>query len=157
MIIILKKIKIMLIAISLIFLTLGFYPITKADPITHYVYPGQSIQTAINNANPGDIVFVYNGTYYENLFIDKKINLVGENRNTTIIDSGGNGNAVMVYDAYNLTISGFTIQNSSGVLMQGLMILDASYNEVFDNIFKNNYIGVNLKSYCSENIIHLFK
>jgi hypothetical protein len=144
----------MLIAISIIILSFGFYPITKADPTTIYVQPGESIQDAIDTANPGDTVFVYNGTYYENLFIDKKINLVGENKNTTIIDGGGNDNAVMVYDAYNITISRFTIQNSTGLVMQGLMIWDADYNEIFDNIFKNNYIGVNLKNYSNDNIIH---
>jgi len=33
------------------------------------------IQDAINDANPRDTVFVYNGTYCENLIVDKSINL----------------------------------------------------------------------------------
>ena len=35
------------------------------------------IQDAIDDASDMDTVFVYNGTYYENVFIDKTINLIG--------------------------------------------------------------------------------
>ena len=45
-----------------------------------------TIQLGINNANPGDTIFVRNGVYYENIIIEKKITLVGENKNNTIID-----------------------------------------------------------------------
>ena len=46
-----------------------------------------SIQSAVNDANPGDTVFVYNGTYYETVYIDKNdITLLGEDKNITIID-----------------------------------------------------------------------
>lgn len=44
------------------------------------------IQDAIDNASNGDTVFVYNGIYYENLVVDKSINLQGENKEYTIID-----------------------------------------------------------------------
>ena len=60
----------------------------------------------------------------------------------------------MVFDANNLKISGFTIQNSGGTIWQGLLIWFASNIEVFDNIFRYNHIGVNLKSYTSENKIY---
>lgn len=50
------------------------------------------IQDAIDNfANNGDTVFVYSGTYNENVVVDKTITLQGEDRNLTIIDSGGGG------------------------------------------------------------------
>ena len=48
------------------------------------------IQDAVDNASDGDTVYVFNGTYYENVFIGRSINLIGENKDTTIIDGGGN-------------------------------------------------------------------
>jgi hypothetical protein len=55
-----------------------------------------SIQDAIDNASIGDTVFVYNGTYYEIITIDKSINLVGEDRYNTIIDGIGEYRIVVV-------------------------------------------------------------
>ena len=86
---------------SLIVIIVEIAPIVKA-PTTWYVddVPGSggpgdppedftSIQDAINASIDGDTVFVYNGTYYENVGVGKTINLTGENRDTTIIDGGG--------------------------------------------------------------------
>jgi len=72
------------------------------------------IQDAINNASDGDTVFVYNGTYYENVIINKNNHiLTGEDKNTTIIDGGKrNGNVVTIYYVDWVAISGFTIKNS---------------------------------------------
>jgi len=69
------------------------------------------IQDAIDNASDGDRIFVYSGTYYEKIVIDKSVILVGEDKNTTIIDSSHSENIVNIV-CDNATISGFTIQNS---------------------------------------------
>lgn len=45
---------------------------------TRNVWPGQSIQRAVNRAHPGDTVFVHHGTYHQTVTIRKNdINLVG--------------------------------------------------------------------------------
>ena len=71
-----------------------------------------SIQEAIDNANEGDMVFVKAGIYYENLNIKKSLILLGENRDTTIIDGRKTGTVFNVTQN-SVKISGFTIQNSS--------------------------------------------
>ena len=48
-----------------------------------------TINGGISLASDGDTVYVYGGTYIENVIVDKTINLTGENRDKTIIDGGG--------------------------------------------------------------------
>ena len=67
------------------------------------------IHDAINDTIEGDTVFVYNGTYYEhNITINNSINLIGENRDDTII-SGFNISEIIIVDSDWFNISGFTI------------------------------------------------
>ncbi len=69
------------------------------------------IHDAIDNASDGDTVFVYNGTYIENVVVDKSINLIGEDRDITIINRNKFNDVVNII-ADGVTISCFTIQNS---------------------------------------------
>jgi len=107
------------------------------------------IQDAINDADSGDTVFVYDDSspYYENLFLYKTISLIGEDKNTTIIDGNKYSNVIFV-NADMVTISGFTLVNSSVDVATirpeqyaGVDIF-ANYTTVTNNIIKDNYIGV---------------
>ena len=70
-----------------------------------------TIQEAINAANPGDTVQVRAGTYYEHVVISKSILLIGENRNTTVIDGKGTGTVVLI-SANHVNVTGFTVRNA---------------------------------------------
>ncbi|MHA2390098.1 MAG: hypothetical protein ACXACW_15360, partial [Candidatus Hodarchaeales archaeon] len=73
-----------------------------------------SIQDAIDDAVDGDTVFVYEDSspYNEpDIIIDKSINLIGEDKYTTVIDGGGSGDVIFV-SADWVNITRFTIQNS---------------------------------------------
>ena len=102
-------------------------------------YP--TIQEAIDHANSGDTIFVHNGTYYEHVIIDKSLSLIGENRNSTIIDGEGT-NSVILVAANNVYISGFTIQKS-GVMKSGILI-DSSGNNISHNTITNSSNGIYL-------------
>ena len=102
------------------------------------------IQDAIDNSSDGDTVFVYDGIYYENVVINKsRISLIGENKETTIIDGGGFGSVVHInYKGTEVTISGFTIQNSGEDWVRhyaGIEIRNEG-NTITGNIIRKNPI-----------------
>jgi len=96
-----------------------------------------SIQDAIDDAYDGDTVFVYgeSSPYYENIEVDKQINLIGEDRNITIIDGDRNESTVNIKTDW-VNISEFTIYNGS-------YAKGAIYIEEFDfnTIYKNIIVG----------------
>lgn len=88
---------------------------------TIYVGPNgnfTTISAAVANATAGDTIIVANGTYREQVLINKSLSLVGQNRNNTIIDAGGANYAVQI-TASNVTLSGFTLRNQTTDPTQG--------------------------------------
>jgi parallel beta-helix repeat protein len=79
-------------------------------------HPYQHINEGIAAATPGDTVFVFSGTYTENVVITKNLTLTGESKDTTFIDGGGNGHVLHIYgsDTNSITVhvSGFSIRNA---------------------------------------------
>ena len=102
-----------------------------------------TIQAAINDADHGDTVFVYDDSspYNENIVVDKSINIFGESRDTTIIDGGDFGNVVYILGD-GVYISGFTIQNSgSGETDAGIYIW-SNQSIISGNILDDNFFGI---------------
>lgn len=134
-----------------------------------------TIQNAIDNASDDDTVFVYSGIYDDYYItneacvrIKKCINLVGEDKNSTIIDGRSIGKVIWTDpSAGGVTISGFTIQNSgnneydAGIwlsspnsFISGNKIISnrmgiglwGGYSTIKDNIISNNGDGIRLSS-----------
>lgn len=104
-------------------------------------WPYCKIQYAIENASSGDCICVMNGTYYENVFINKSINLIGENRDTTVIDGGNNGVVVYIYYTNQVNISSFTVTNGhTGIKMRQSNYCNISMNYINDNILAGMHI-----------------
>jgi parallel beta-helix repeat protein len=106
-----------------------------------------SIQDAINASNDGDTVYVYNGTYYENVVVNRSINLNGEDRNSTIVNGGGTGIVVYVTADW-VNITSFTITNG----IYGLYLDSSSNNNIINNNVSNNEYGIELHSSLNNNI-----
>ena len=70
------------------------------------------IQDAINDAVDGDTVFVYDDSspYYEHLVVNISINLIGEEKNTTIIDGNGVRTILKILTS-KVKIINFTLKN----------------------------------------------
>ena len=70
-----------------------------------------TIQSAIDAGGWGATIYVYNGTYHENIVISLPLTLIGEGRDVTTIDGQGVGDVIYIWDN-NVTITGFTVTNA---------------------------------------------
>ena len=101
------------------------------------------IQDAIDNSSHGDTVYVYDDSspYYENVVINKSINLIGEDKDTTIIDGNENGHVVFV-DWDEVIIKEFTITNAGNEFLDSGIYTRSDNNEFSGNVLTNNYVGI---------------
>jgi parallel beta-helix repeat protein len=112
---------------------------------------------------------VYNGTYSENVNVNKMINLTGEDKNSTIINAQGSGDAVVV-NADWVNVSGFKmtgggpLTGDSGIELNnvencrvtsniivsngiyGIYLISSNWNNVIGNSVSNNYYGMCVRS-----------
>ena len=155
-----------LLLIGMLTLAFNIQPL-KADPKTVYVdddniagpwdgspeHPYQSITSALEHASVNDTIYVYNGTYYENVVVNKTVSLIGENEHNTIIDGSGVGTVIEV-TANNVNICGFTIQNSGPYpgARAGIYVNHSSGIDINHNIITNNSDGIWLE-YSSNNTV----
>jgi len=148
----------------------GYYPVTllvwddnnNMDTEQYIVHVGKTlyvggsgpnnytkIQDAIDDASDGDTIFVFNGTYYETIIVNKSINLIGENRNSTFIRNWNwDGIVNIVTDWVN--ISGFTFREG----YCGIRI-NANYNTISNiniSLFYG-YYGIYLTNFSKCNNI----
>lgn len=70
-----------------------------------------TIQSAINAADPSDVINIASGTFYERLTINKALTLNGDTSTTTIIDGQELGNPITV-NASNVNITNLTVQHT---------------------------------------------
>lgn len=138
-------------------LTLAFnIQSVKAEPKTWYVDddgPADFSKIGDTIASPlvidGDTIFVRSGTYHEhNLNVYKSLSLVGEHKETTIIDGDGFGPVVKIarFPPKPVNITGFTIQNGSQdwfyTLGSGVLLYYAESCNISDLIVSNSRYGI---------------
>jgi parallel beta-helix repeat protein len=102
------------------------------------------IQDAVDNASEGDTVFVYDDSspYYESVVVNTSIMLVGESRDTTVIDAEAvNYSLALSIYADNVQVRGFCFQNT-GWESYGLGVFTVSDIVIADNLFPGNFNGI---------------
>lgn len=100
-----------------------------------------SIAAAIARADSGATVHLGAGTYSENLVLGKTLTLEGEGPGATVLRSAsaGNGDAVTVNNASNVTLSNLTIEQYA----YGLRLNGAAHGVTVERVaFQDNTYGV---------------
>ncbi|HVQ00080.1 MAG TPA: NosD domain-containing protein [Candidatus Thermoplasmatota archaeon] len=147
--------------ITLIFLVIGLSLPTTAQNLEQrsftllpgeILYVGGSgpgnytrIQDAIDNASNGDTVFIFPGTYYESILLDKALRIEGENQTTVILDSQSVFTHGILIQSSDTTVCNMTIQNyQSFTAGAGVIITDATLRHIiFTNLtLLNNWYGI---------------
>ncbi|NQE53620.1 Cell surface glycoprotein [ANME-1 cluster archaeon GoMg3.2] len=104
------------------------------------------IQEGINDADDGDTVLVYNGTYTETVDLNKRLTLVGEEMPK--IEAHGSGDAIHV-TADNCTVKGFCCVNAQPSPYAGIHV-ESCNNFIVENTCKDNYKGIYLSGSSNE-------
>jgi parallel beta-helix repeat protein len=147
---------------SIVYVDDDFNSSTPGWQSTHF----DVIQDGIDAVTERGTVYVYNGTYYENLLINKTINLIGEDTNTTIIDGNRTGHVITI-DTENVNISGFFIMNATNTFDYGGIYVRKSNTHIFNNKVTSCYNAIKIRAadlntinnnfvYGNSNGIHLY-
>jgi nitrous oxidase accessory protein len=105
------------------------------------------IQDAIDNASEGDTIFVFNGTYYENIVVNKNIDIIGEDKTYCIMDASGKYYAIKIVSD-DVVVRNFFITNATRLLWPdpwevGSLGISHSKNVTIENnVFSKNFIGI---------------
>ncbi len=115
-----------------------------------------TIQDAIDDAGTGgETILVGNGTFYENIIINKA-NLTLQNSSSPVIDGSGTGNVVTI-TANNVNMSGFTVQNSNYTypdpVYSGILIDGATGCNIHGNNLDHNANGIMVQNSTGPNTL----
>ena len=113
------------------------------------------IQDAVNASSDGDVIIVYNGTYVENVDVNKSITIVSASgAENTIVQAKNSNDHVFEVTADYVNISGFTVQNASSWWTAGIYLDSADYCNISYNNVSNNYRGIILRSSSNNDIFN---
>ncbi len=105
------------------------WTVHPTDPTASYT----TIQDAINGADDGDTIEVWNSTYTENVIVNKSLTLRGEGRDVVTVQANDSDNHVFNVTADMVNISGFTVTGVTGKGKAGMCLNNADYCNIFDN------------------------
>ncbi|KYK24677.1 hypothetical protein AYK25_06040 [Thermoplasmatales archaeon SM1-50] len=102
-----------------------------------------TIQNAVDDATEGDTVFVYNESspYFENVLVDKSINIIGEHAETTVVNGDGYNNTFCIV-AQKVHLEYFTICNNQTENNNAGVRIRSNDTRISNNIIINNKYGI---------------
>jgi parallel beta-helix repeat protein len=132
------------------------------------VNDGESIQQAVQSAQPGTTIQVMPGTYKETVFIDKDgIRLIGviQESRRPVLDGEGKLNDAILYSGNNIVVENFTITRykGNGIMSQAgnnweirnNLIIDTGVYGIFPQLGQNGVIEHNVVSGIEDAAIYV--
>lgn len=119
-----------------------------------------TIQQALSQAQPGDSIHIYSGTYQENISIHTAQLTIegkpyelgsGNDIDAPLIQGDTSGNVISIH-AEETSISGLIIQNSGSAYYDAGISIYCDHNNIQANGITGNFYGIVLNN-CSENTI----
>jgi parallel beta-helix repeat protein len=111
------------------------------------------IQDAIDKSIDRDIIYIFNGTYNENIVINKSINLIGNDKTKTSI-IGNNSLYTILIKTQRVNITKLAIEKSRvGIYISGY---NNSNNNISNNIIAENWEGIRIQNSSNNIIINNF-
>ena len=100
-------------------------------------FPYKTIHEGIAAARSGYTIFVFNGTYIENVVITKNLTLTGESKDSTFIVGEGNDHVIhangTVMSDISVNVSGFTLRNAGGIRYNTIAFSYIANGEITQN------------------------
>ena len=136
----------MILAFAVLFVTLVFVNVDCAFAATHYVNSGESIQAVVDMANQSDTIIVRDGTYDENVDVNKCLTIQSENgSDSTIVLAANSDDHVFEITTDYVNISGFRVEGATvGWMKAGIYLNNADHCNISGNDASNNSYGIRL-------------
>jgi len=149
----------MAISLALVVLALPAAPVLAAT--TWYVDDSggadfTTIQAAIDAASAGDTIIVKDGTYVENITVDKSLIIQSENGAASATVQAASTSADVFYvTASDITIDGFTASGATSMGKSGIHVYGPSSGSctIINNVCTGNSQGISVDSLTSGNTI----
>ncbi len=108
--------------------------------------PFNTIQDAVDASEEGDTIYIWNGSYEEEVLLERTLSLIGNGSESTTLKSDSNERAIVV-SANWCNVSGLGFPQDHAIKVT------SDYNHIFNNSFGSEvYWGIYLKG-CQGNIL----
>jgi len=114
---------------------------------------GTPIQAAVDDAIAGETIYVWNGSYTENVNVNERLTLAGERVDVVNVTNSTADHHIFTVTVDYVNISGFNVSGATGEGKAGFYLLSRQHCNISNNNASGNYYGIHLNS-SSNNTIY---